>query len=143
MKRIITFSLFALLIACSSDDDCLRSVSGDTSEFPRRTNFVEIYADANYKINATKFMTPNGDGINDFISLYIEDLTNNSFYVTDNPGINGDVDPNTTEDPSAFFNAIEFTVSNQCETLHTSNDVNFYVWTINFDEVTSQGNYDL
>lgn len=145
MKKYFILLLVTLLLSCNTDDEinCLRGLVIQPIEIPRATEFQEVHADSNYKINVSAFITPNGDGVNDVFFIYIEDLSNNSFYITSDFGVIGNISPNTTQDPSTFFTAIDLSVSNDCETLHTSSNTLNYTWALDFNNPVSEGNYNL
>ncbi len=143
MKKLIFLLTCLITLSCSSDDNCLRSLTGTTDNIPRTTEFKEIYSDNNYKINITKFMTPNGDGINDTYKLYIEDLSNNTFYINGDFGVTSNLSPNTTDDPTNFFSSISLMVSNDCSDLYNSTDINDFSWLLDFNDPVEQGNYNI
>lgn len=144
MKKILAIIVLSIaVISCESDENCLRPVENSTVDNFSPTRFKVVYTDANYNVSLSTFITPNGDALNDVYALYIQDLATNTFYVTDDFGITTTLDPNTTEDPSGFFTAIDVAVSNKCDVLYTSTDVNDYQWLLDFNNPIAQGNYNI
>ncbi|PPK92729.1 hypothetical protein LY01_02814 [Nonlabens xylanidelens] len=144
MKKVFLIIFLIVISSCSSDDEnCLNSLT-TLRETVRPTELKEIYSDVNYKINLSRFITPNGDAVNDIYVIYIEDLVNNTFYVSDDFGINGNIiDANSSEDPTLFFTTIDLKVSTNCTTVYESSDINDYLWRLDFQNPVDEGNYNL
>ncbi|MFT6095860.1 MAG: hypothetical protein ACJAVQ_000761, partial [Nonlabens sp.] len=147
MKKIYLFFLIIVFfVSCSSDDSCVGGSTiniGDISNEFSRDRFVEVYSDNAYKVYFPLWLSPNGDGINDFFSFYIKDTSNNIYFGSATFGIRDPFDENATDNPTGFISNATLNVSNTCQDLYQTSNINELGWILDFQLETEKGAYQI
>lgn len=140
------FLVIVFFVSCSSDDSCVGGSTmdiGDISNEFSRDRFEEVYSDNAYQVYFPLWLSPNGDGINDFFSFYIKDNSNNIYFGSATFGIRDPFDENATENPTGFISNATLKVSNTCQDLYQTNNINELVWVLDFQSETEKGAYQI
>ncbi|MFD0837378.1 hypothetical protein ACFQ0I_16485 [Mariniflexile aquimaris] len=138
MKKLTM--ILALLIgigisSCSSDNNnCLKSKTIDVGviEELKIVSHKEIYADSNYEIWISTFSSPNGDGIRDTFSIIIIDQ---------NSG--GEFDSSISINSAEFLKSGELKISNECEEIFSTNNINNLTWYPGYEPPQPEGTYNV
>ncbi|WP_298239515.1 hypothetical protein [uncultured Algibacter sp.] len=138
MKKLTI--IYALLIgigisSCSSDNNnCLKSKTIDVGviEELKIVSHKEIYADSNYEIWISTFSSPNGDGIRDTFTIIIIDINNG-----------GEFDSSTSTNAVEFLKSAELKISNECEEIFSTNNINNLTWYPGYQPPQPEGIYNV
>jgi len=122
-------------LSCSSDDkNCLNSKTLDI-EFGEEFSVAstkEIYADSDNKIWISSFTSPNGDGINDTFMIFIRNLNNGEEF-----------DSTLSGNSEEFIKSGELKISNECEEIFSTNNINDLTWYPGYEPPQPEGIYNV
>jgi hypothetical protein len=123
------------ILSCSSDDNsCLQSKTLDIAfgEELGLNNSKVIYSDSNYKIWISSYTSPNGDGINDEFMLLIRNLENGEEF-----------DSTINNNAIEFISEGELIISNECEEIFSTNNINDLTWYPGYEPPQPEGIYNV
>lgn len=137
-----------MLASCSESDsggNCLAPKTLTAIVNPgnelRTLSYKEVYSDAHHKIYVSQYLTPNGDAIRDNFGFVL--IKNDNTAYSNYPYEPSDhlEALSITADPAGFFSEGSITVSDNCNELLSSTDINRLFWWPHFQANTAEGTY--
>ena len=139
MKRLnLFFTLFIGLTisSCSSDEqkNCIKNSTIET-DFVVELNIKsskEIYSDSNFTISISTYTSPNGDGIRDTFFITIKNLNDNTTF-----------NSLTSNNSEEFIASAELKISNECDEIFSTSDINNLTWYPGYIPPQLEGTYNV
>ncbi|MBS1533679.1 MAG: hypothetical protein JST78_01270 [Bacteroidetes bacterium] len=129
--RVYFFLFLFLLVACSNSDSkvCVQTKTIKINSVPQEAAFDGlklVFSNDHFKVYFSKYASVNGDMIRDGSGLYIVNQNTGVAY-SSYDFFSGEI-PETVSDPTDFFTVASLKISNNCEQVFFSDDINNFMW---------------